>query len=69
MSNHSAIAAARTAAGAVLPLRRLWQWLRLCASRRRERLDLSALDERLLRDIGLTRQAADAEARKWFWRA
>jgi len=38
------------------------------ASRRRQRLDLDELDDRLLSDIGLTREAARREAEKPFWR-
>ncbi|MBY0295751.1 MAG: DUF1127 domain-containing protein [Methylobacterium sp.] len=44
-------------------------WLARAAARRRQRLDLAALDARLLRDIGLTREQAGAEAAKGFWRA
>ena len=35
--------------------------------RRRTRADLADLDARLLRDIGVTRMDAAAEARKPFW--
>ena len=44
-------------------------WLARVAARRRQRLDLAALDARLLRDIGLTREQAGAEAAKGCWRA
>ena len=37
--------------------------------RARQRRELSRLDERLLRDIGVSRYDALAEARKPFWRA
>ncbi len=37
--------------------------------RARERRELARLDERLLRDIGVSRYDALAEARKPFWRA
>jgi uncharacterized protein YjiS (DUF1127 family) len=37
------------------------------AQRRRARRELRMLDSRMLADIGLTREAADNEARKWFW--
>lgn len=41
-------------------------WLMLARSR--ERRVLASLDARGLRDIGLTREEAAHEARKWFWR-
>jgi len=37
--------------------------------RARERHDLAGLNDRLLRDIGLSRMAAWREAQKPFWRA
>jgi uncharacterized protein YjiS (DUF1127 family) len=40
----------------------LWQ------QRRHGRRDLLGLDDRLLRDIGLSRAAAEREAHKPFWR-
>lgn len=36
--------------------------------RRRQRLDLAALDDRLLRDIGVTPEQAGREIAKPFWR-
>lgn len=36
--------------------------------RRRQRLALQALDDHLLRDIGISRVEADGEGRKPFWR-
>jgi uncharacterized protein YjiS (DUF1127 family) len=45
--------------GAVL---REWRW------REKGRLELARLDERMLRDIGLTRAEADNEIKKPFWR-
>ena len=39
------------------------EWRRLAAQRRQ----LARLDERMLKDIGLTRVDAHQEARKWFW--
>ena len=50
-------------AGALLALLYLWQ------SRYEERRALSEMDPRLLRDIGLNREAADQEAGKPFWQA
>ena len=61
------------------PLGRLWRaWLAsrlqrlpfqlpVWLERSRQRRDLGALDERMLRDIGVSRGAAFAETRKWFW--
>jgi uncharacterized protein YjiS (DUF1127 family) len=39
------------------------------ARRRRARYELAQLDERLLRDVGLTRQQVERERSKPFWRA
>ncbi len=46
-------------------LRGLDEW----AARARQRHHLSALDDRLLKDIGLSRADAERESRKPFWRA
>ncbi|EEX10737.1 conserved hypothetical protein [Ruegeria lacuscaerulensis ITI-1157] len=35
--------------------------------RRRSRTNLGKLDDRLLRDVGLTRPEADRESRRHFW--
>ncbi len=35
--------------------------------RRRSRINLGRLDDRLLRDVGLNRHRADAEVSKYFW--
>lgn len=51
------------------PHRSLLSRLRLLWTVRRQRNRLAALDERALRDIGLTREEADAEARRGFWSA
>jgi uncharacterized protein YjiS (DUF1127 family) len=40
-------------------------WLERVGQRRR----LHSLDERMLRDIGVSRAAASAETDKWFWQA
>ena len=44
------------------------RWLRAAATRWRERGLLEQLDDRMLRDIGISRSQALAEARKPFWR-
>jgi uncharacterized protein YjiS (DUF1127 family) len=41
-------------------LARIWQ-------KRRERQALLELDERMLRDIGVSREQAQRQAAKWFW--
>lgn len=51
------------------PFSMLAVMLRVWHQRRRQRLDLSRLDRRLLDDIGLTAERAMIEARKPFWKA
>jgi uncharacterized protein YjiS (DUF1127 family) len=43
-------------------------WLRRCAERSAQRRALAELDDDRLRDIGLTRAEAQAEAAMPFWR-
>ncbi len=50
-------------------VRRLRAMLRLWAERARDRRQLARLDERLLADIGLTRDDADRICATPFWRA
>ena len=45
-----------------------WGWCTGCLSRARQREALSSLDDRLLDDIGVTRQQANVEAAKPFWK-
>jgi uncharacterized protein YjiS (DUF1127 family) len=47
---------------------RFWRWCARCSARSRQRQALSELDDRLLEDIGVTRQKADGEAAKPFWK-
>jgi uncharacterized protein YjiS (DUF1127 family) len=47
---------------------RFWRWCARCSARSRQREVLSTLDDRLLEDIGVTQQQANAEAAKPFWR-
>jgi uncharacterized protein YjiS (DUF1127 family) len=46
----------------------LWRWCARCSARSRQRDALLELDARLLDDIGVTRQQANVEAAKPFWR-
>lgn len=48
-------------------LRRLPAQLLAWLERPRQRRQLGAMDERMLRDIGVSRSAAFAETQKWFW--
>ena len=48
--------------------RALRSWWRQALERRRQRRVLAGLDEHLLRDIGLTREQALAEAPRLPWR-
>jgi uncharacterized protein YjiS (DUF1127 family) len=47
---------------------RLWRWCARCSERSRQRQALAQLDDHDLKDIGMTRQQANAEAAKPFWR-
>jgi uncharacterized protein YjiS (DUF1127 family) len=43
-------------------------WCVWCSERSRQRDALSKLDDRLLNDVGITRQQANDEAAKPFWK-
>ena len=43
-------------------------WCAWCSERSRQRDALSKLDDRLLNDVGITRQQANDEAAKPFWK-
>ena len=47
---------------------RLLQWCTRCSERSRQRQALAELDDHFLKDIGVTRQQAIAEAAKPFWK-
>ena len=47
---------------------RLFGWLVVWSERHRERVRLRDLDDRRLRDLGLTREAVEREAGRPFWR-
>ncbi len=47
---------------------RFLRWCDRCLARSQQRQALAQLDDRLLRDIGKTRQEAMAEAVKPFWK-
>jgi uncharacterized protein YjiS (DUF1127 family) len=47
---------------------RFWRWCAWCSARSRQREALSRLDDHLLEDIGVTREQANAEAAKPFWK-
>jgi uncharacterized protein YjiS (DUF1127 family) len=49
-------------------VRRIAVWFRAAAARWRERRMLEEFDERMLKDIGISRSQALAEASKPFWR-
>ena len=50
------------------PARRCARWLWTCAESSAQRRALAELDDDRLRDIGLTREEAQAEAATPFWR-
>ena len=47
---------------------RFWRWCARCSERSRQRQALAQLDDHDLKDIGMTRQQANAEAAKPFWK-
>jgi uncharacterized protein YjiS (DUF1127 family) len=47
---------------------RFWHWCARCSARSRERQALAQLDDNALKDIGVTRRQANAEAAKPFWK-
>jgi uncharacterized protein YjiS (DUF1127 family) len=45
-----------------------WAWLEQCRVRAADRRALGQLTDWELKDIGISRAEAGAEAEKWFWR-
>ena len=62
LTKFQAHANARPAAGALMRTLRLW------VARHRERQDFTLVDERDLRDLGLSRWELERELAKPFWR-
>jgi uncharacterized protein YjiS (DUF1127 family) len=50
-------------------LQRLFQHLTFWIDRAAQRRNLAALDDRMLKDVGLNRVDAVRESGKWFWQA
>ena len=55
-------------ASAPMPLLKLLARLIVVTRRQRQRYDLATLDDRMLRDMGISRLDVDREANKPFWR-
>jgi len=53
----------------IAPTRGILAWAARCAERAAQRRTLAQLTDWQLRDIGISRAEADAEAGKWRWRA
>jgi uncharacterized protein YjiS (DUF1127 family) len=67
-SSHRSEVAPEPSRGRQEPARSLWlTWLREWHRRHRSRTSLSELDERMLKDIGVTYAEAEHEANKQFW--
>jgi uncharacterized protein YjiS (DUF1127 family) len=58
----------RGLASAPMPLLKLLARLVVGYRRQRQRYDLATLDDRMLRDMGITRLDVEREANKPFWR-
>jgi uncharacterized protein YjiS (DUF1127 family) len=58
----------RRASAPLVALRRFARWCQLCHERAAQRHHLAELDERMLRDVGLTPAEAARECAKPWWR-
>lgn len=67
--SHRGVHTGRTFGYLIRPARGILAWALQCAERSAQRRALAQLAEWQLRDIGISRTEADAEAGKWFWRA
>lgn len=63
----AAPAAPRGAATLASVLRAAWTWVAMAWMRHAERRELRHLDDRMLKDMGLSRSEVAEEARKRFW--
>ena len=71
MSQSFVLEPRRGSSDAATDLRTTWRWFGAVENwliRRRGRQDLSLLDDRMLKDVGISREEALWEARKPFWR-
>lgn len=51
-----------------MSLPKILRWLRIASERSRQRKQLLEMDYRQLKDIGITRDQAEQEARKPIWK-
>jgi uncharacterized protein YjiS (DUF1127 family) len=58
----------RRTAAALAALRRFARWCALCYARAEQRRRLADLDERMLKDVGITPEQAREESAKPWWR-
>jgi len=71
MSQSFVLEPRRGSSDAATGLHATWRWFGAVETwlvRRRGRQDLSLLDDRMLKDVGISREEALWEARKPFWR-